>query len=144
GLTDKNDCGPLDNTATVDASNEPESANGNNSDDGAIEVLCAEIAIAKTAVPAGPVNAGDDIGFDVTVTNNGTGTAIDVHVSDPLPAGVDWTADAPTGDTDGLDCHISGAPGSQALVCDDASMAADDTFTVHIHGTTDAADCGTV
>jgi uncharacterized repeat protein (TIGR01451 family)/fimbrial isopeptide formation D2 family protein len=140
GLTDAGDCGVINNTATVDAANEPESANTNNTDSGSIEVLCAQIAIDKTANPVGPVNAGDEIGFDITVTNSGNGTATDVHVVDDLPAGVTWTADAPTGDTTGVTCAVV----SNDLVCDDASMAAGDSFTVHVHGLTDAADCGTI
>ena len=61
-------------------------------------------------------------------------------MSDDLPNGVTWTADAPTGSTTGLTCAIVGGD----LVCDDASMAAGDSFKVHVHGLTDAADCGTV
>jgi uncharacterized repeat protein (TIGR01451 family) len=144
GLTDAADCGTIPNTATVDASNEAAAQDGNNSDAGSIDVLCAEIAIIKNANPVGPVSAGDSIGWDVIVSNNGTGSATDVHVSDPLPAGVDWTLGAITGDTTGVSCQITGAPGSEALTCDDASMAAGDSFTVHVSGPTNAADCGTI
>lgn len=137
-------CATIPNTATVAAANEPASAAGNDSDAGSIDVLCAEIDIAKTANPAGPVNAGDEIGFDITVVNNGDGTATGVTVSDILPAGITWTVDAPTGDTTGVTCSIDTAPNPDVLTCTDASMAAGDSFTVHIHGLTDAADCGTV
>jgi uncharacterized repeat protein (TIGR01451 family)/fimbrial isopeptide formation D2 family protein len=143
GLTSADDCGVIPNSATVDASNEAEAQAGNNTDDGSIEVLCADIDIEKTANPVGPVNAGDDIGFDIIVTNGGTGTATDVHVSDPLPDGFDWVLGAVTGDTDGVSCQITGSPpDGEALTCDDASMPAGATFTVHISATTDAADCG--
>ena len=137
-------CATIPNTATVGASNEPASANGNNSDSGDIEVLCAQIDIDKVANPVGPVNAGDEIGFDITVTNNGDGTATGVSVTDNLPAGIVWTADAATGDTTGVSCSINTAPNPDVLTCTDASMAAGDSFTVHIHGRTDAADCRTV
>ena len=33
------------------------------------------LVVAKTANPAGPVSAGTNIGFDITVTNSGPGTA---------------------------------------------------------------------
>ena len=144
GLTDAADCGPLPNLASVAATNEATAQGGNNSDSGSIEILCADIAIMKTANPAGPVNAGDEIGFDVTVTNSGNGVATDVHVSDALPAGVDWVLGAVTGDTAGVTCQITGSVGSEGLTCDDASMAAGDSFTVHVSAATDATDCGTI
>ena len=100
----------------------------------------ATIAITKTANPAGPVNAGDEIGFDITVENKGTQTTLGINVSDTLPAGVTWTADAPTGSTTGVSCGIA----SGVLTCTKPSLAAGASFTVHVHGMTDAADCGTV
>jgi uncharacterized repeat protein (TIGR01451 family) len=103
-------------------------------------VVAANIGITKTANPTGPVSAGDEIGFDITVSNNGDGTAKGVEMTDDLPAGITWTADAPTGDTTGVTCGIA----SGTLTCTDPSMAAGDSFSVHIHGLTDAADCGTI
>jgi len=138
--TSGRNCDVIPNTATVAATNEPSNKLTNNSDSGSIDVLCANITIVKDANPVGPVSAGDEIGFDITVTNNGDGIATDVHVSDNLPDGISWTADAPTGSTTGLTCAIVGGD----LVCDDASMGAGDSFKVHVHGLTDAADCGTV
>ena len=54
---------------SVEATNEPNSCQytANNSDDGSIDVLCGNVVILKTANPAGPVSAGEEIGFDVTV-----------------------------------------------------------------------------
>ena len=115
-------------------------ANHTNQTTECFRVVAANIGITKTATPAGPVSAGDEIGFDITVTNNGDGTAKDVEMTDDLPAGIAWTADAPTGDTTGVTCGIDAG----TLTCTDAAMAPDDSFTVHIHGLTDAADCGTV
>jgi uncharacterized repeat protein (TIGR01451 family)/fimbrial isopeptide formation D2 family protein len=107
-------------------------------------VAPAVIEITKTANPAGPVSAGDAIGFDITVTNSGDGTALGVSGNDPLPSGVDWSAGTPTGDVTGVSCSISGSVGSEVLTCTDASMAPDDSFTVHVSGLTDAADCGEI
>jgi uncharacterized repeat protein (TIGR01451 family) len=104
----------------------------------------ATIEIVKTANPEGPVDAGDAIGFDIVVTNTGTTTTLGVHVTDSLPAGVTWTADAPTGSTTNLVCQVTGSPGSQELDCTKPSLAAGASFTVHVHGTTDAADCDEV
>ena len=144
GTTDAADCGIVNNTASATATNEPANVLGNNSDPGDVTVLCADINIVKNANPVGPVNAGDTIGFDVIVSNNGDGVATGVHVSDPLPAGVDWSASAPTGDTTGVSCSITGPLGSEVLTCDDDSMAGGDSFTVHVSGVTDPADCGTI
>jgi len=140
GTTDGADCGVINNTGSATATNEPSNVLVNNSDSGSVTVTCAQIDIVKDANPVGPVSAGDEIGWDITVSNNGNGAATNVHVSDNLPDGVTWTADLPTGDTDGVVCAIV----SNDLVCDDPSMAAGDSFTVHVHGLTDAADCGTI
>ena len=132
-------CAVINNTAIVDAVNEPESANGNNSNSGSIDVLCAVIQIDKTANPVGPVSAGDEIGFDIVVRNTGDGIATNVVVTDELPAGVNWSIDpAVTG------CSIDGDVGEQILTCTRASLAAGASFTVHIEGVTDALDCGTI
>src|SRR5439155_6849212 len=104
-------------------------------------VAPATIEITKTANPVGPVSAGAAIGFDITVHNNGTQTTLGVSVNDPLPAGIVWTADAAT---NGASCSIDTAPSPDVLHCTKASLAADAGFSVHIHGTTDAADCGTI
>ena len=138
GLTDAQDCGNIPNTATVGAANERAAQAGNNSDTGSIDVLCADIQIVKAANPVGPVSAGDPIGWDITVSNVGDGTATDVHVEDPLPAGVDWVLGAITGDTTGVTCQITGAVGNETLTCDDPSMAPTDSFTVHVSAATDA------
>ena len=104
------------------------------------KVVEAHIAITKTADPKGPVSAGDTIGFDITVSNEGDGTAKNVVMTDDLPTGLDWTVGDPTGDIDGVDCSVD----SGTLTCTDASMAAGESFSVHLSATTDATDCGTV
>jgi len=127
------DCGTITNTATVAAANEPAANTGNNSDPGEIDVLCAQIDIEKTANPAGPVNAGDPIGFDIVVTNNGAGEARGVTVTDALPAGFSWSEDS-------ADCSIT----SNVLTCTFGDLAAGASRSVHLSTPTDAADCGLV
>jgi uncharacterized repeat protein (TIGR01451 family) len=107
----------------------------------------ATIDIAKVANPVGPVNAGDEIGFDITVTNTGNGTALNVAVNDPLPQGIVWGPNplVVTGpNAAGVTCSINTAPTPDVLTCADASLPAKGSWSVHISGTTDAADCGTV
>ncbi len=101
-------------------------------------VAPATISITKTANPAGPVSAGDEIGFDITVTNDGTQTTLGVSMTDTLPAGISWTADAPTGAT--AQCSITNG----TLSCTASSLAAKASFTVHIHGNSTPAVCGKV
>ena len=54
-----------------------------------IWVYCPTVVITKTADDTDIV-AGDPIGFTITITNTGAGTAFGVTASDPLPAGLDW------------------------------------------------------
>ena len=132
-------CDVIPNLASVAATNEPAGAPAPNTDPGDIDVLCAAIDIEKTANPVGPVNAGDTIGFDIVVSNDGDGTANDVSVTDNLPAGIDWTIDPAV---DG--CSISGAVGAEVLTCTRDTLEGGASFTVHIEGVSDPADCGTV
>src|SRR4051794_23267101 len=62
-----------------DTLNDPiaEPCNGANED---YTVVGAQVDVAKSANPAGPVTAGSTIGFDITVTNDGSVPALGVHV----------------------------------------------------------------
>ncbi len=128
------DCGTIPNTAVVAASNEDAEDSGNNESSATIVVDCPEIVITKTADDP-IVNAGDQIGFTVTVTNTGDGSAFNVQITDPLPAGLTWA--------------ISPASPGWTLVGDDlsfgpATLASDAETSVHVIATTTAADCGTI
>jgi uncharacterized repeat protein (TIGR01451 family) len=138
GETDAGDCGDLVNTATVAASNEPAANDGNNSSTATITVNCAEIDVEKVA-DAAQVDAADPIGFTITVTNIGDGTATDVTLTDALPtdAGLDWSIDGGTG---AQFCLIDAG----VLTCDFGDMGPGANYTVHITSDTDATTCGTV
>ena len=105
-------------------------------------VVGAIVDVSKSSNPPGPVDAGDVIGFDVTVTNTGSVPALGVHVTDNLPAGADlnWSLDpAFTG------CAITGAVGAQVLNCDLGTVAGGASVgPIHVSATTTPADCGTV
>jgi uncharacterized repeat protein (TIGR01451 family) len=93
----------------------------------------AHVSILKVADDPS-VSAGDFIGFTITVTSDGTATALNVQVSDTLPtdAGTSWTIDGGTG---AGDCGIS----TGVLSCDFGDMAASSSLDVHITSPTTKA-----
>jgi len=98
------------------------------------------IEIAKTA-DASTVQAGDPIGFTMTVSNTGNVPLSNVSLTDPLPTGpgVSWSVDSTTGDTTGLSCAVS----SNALTCTKSSLAAGASFSVHVTSSTTGDSCKT-
>jgi uncharacterized repeat protein (TIGR01451 family) len=136
--TTSDDCGLLDNpkaeaTTTNDGSAE---------DAGDITVLCPDLDATKVA-DDDMVSAGQPIGFTITVSNSadaGTGTATNVELSDPLPAGsdLDWSEDP-----DNADCEITGSQGSQTLACSFGDLAAGDSVSIHLVSDTSKLDCAT-
>ncbi|HEV8360747.1 MAG TPA: choice-of-anchor P family protein [Candidatus Thermoplasmatota archaeon] len=126
GTTDAPDCGALENTATVDASNDdPVSSSAT------ITVQCPDLVIVKTTdTPI--INAGDEARFTITVTNVGDGAAFDVVIDDVLPAGVAW-AESPDLDA----CAITDG----VLHCDVGTLPAGESFSVTVAGQTDGGDC---
>lgn len=104
------------------------------------------VSILKTANPAGPVSAGSDIGFDITVSNTGAADATNVMITDSLPASdgattgtLDWSINPAVSG-----CSITGAVGSEVLNCTFATLASGASVTIHITSDTTAADCGVV
>ena len=142
--TEIEDCGELDNLASASASNEAEEDLANNSDEHSIVVECPDLDAFKEADDA-VVSAGQDIGFTITVSNAdlaATGTAYDVDLNDPLPAGsgVDW-AILPAYAGPGT-CQILGAPGAEMLSCHFGDLAPGASASVHVVSDTAAASCG--
>lgn len=104
-------------------------------------VIGATIDVSKSAVPAGPVSAGEGIGFDITVHNSGSVPATGVVVTDNLPAGgdLDWSVDAFG------DCAITGAVGHEVLTCHLGTIAGGASAgPIHVTAATTALDCGVV
>ncbi|HEX9098040.1 MAG TPA: sortase, partial [Candidatus Dormibacteraeota bacterium] len=129
-------CAVYNNSASVTTTND-----GSDSMPASETVLCANVTILKTR-DAVVVNAGDPIGFTVTVSNTGAGTATGVTVSDPLPAGggsgLSWSIDIQS--NPGL-CSVTGSKPSQVLSCGPISLGAGGSFNVHITATTSAGEC---
>jgi fimbrial isopeptide formation D2 family protein/uncharacterized repeat protein (TIGR01451 family) len=133
--TTADDCGELPNAVTVSATNELEDFLDNNSDNATIVVNCPDLLITKTADHQAPVVAGDPIGFTITFSNNGDGTAFDVAASDTLPAGFSWTIASQSGGWSLVGNLLTWGP-------DD--LAAGASATVHVVADTDFEDCGLV
>ena len=129
----------LKNTATASATNAPSV-----SASATIVVQAPGLTITKTA-DATPVSAGTAIGFTVTVSNSaatGTGVATGVTLNDPLPGGpgINWSISPAYGGPG--TCSITGAVGSQTLVCSFGNLAPGASVSVHITSATTTASAG--
>jgi uncharacterized repeat protein (TIGR01451 family) len=135
--TSVDECTRYDNTAIATADNAPEAQ-----DSAHIACNAPLLSVTKTADHA-TVNAGDDVGFTIAVSNIGQGTAKNVVLDDPLPAGTAtaWSIDSgPTGDVTPT-CAITGAVGSQELKCDPVDLASGKGFSLHVTATTSFDEC---
>ncbi len=126
-------CATYSNTATAQATNHPQVQASDST-----TVLCPSINISKTA-DASPISAGDTIGFVITVTNGGPGTASGVQVTDALPSnpGLNWSIDAINSDTG---CSIT----SGTLTCSFGDLDPGASRHVHITSPTTFASCATI
>jgi uncharacterized repeat protein (TIGR01451 family) len=121
-------CGVVANSASVTSSNDGNPTVGPVK----ITVQCPDVKVVKTA-DQGTINAGETAAFTIVVSNHGDGLARHVTLSDPLPAGIDWSEDSAA-------CSIA----SGVMTCDFGDLAAGATRTIHVSGPTDATDCGTL
>ncbi|MGH3053379.1 MAG: hypothetical protein ACRDL7_00185, partial [Gaiellaceae bacterium] len=141
--TSATECGLYNNSATLTT------GNANNPDPATAHESCnpANIMIEKKADKA-LVNAGEDIGFTITVWNEGAGEARGTTLSDSLPqnSGLSWSIDA-VGAGWGDSCEIN--PAGTMLSCGPVTVPGNtdketSSFTVHITSSTDkttAGDC---
>lgn len=137
--TDFEDCGIITNTATAGAVNELDTVDlAAESATGGIAINCSDLDIDK--IPDDRiVNAGDTIGYTISVTNTGDGDAVNVVVVDPLPddAGLEWTID---GGSNADDCAID----DNILTCSFGDIPSGESASVHISSPTTPVDCGTI
>src|SRR5690606_39093303 len=91
--------------------------------------------LTKTA-DAESVNAGDPVGFTITLTNTGPVPLTDATISDQLPltGGLDWNEDP-----DNPDCDIDA---SNLLTCDFGEVEVGGERSVHVTAVTNAQACG--
>ncbi|HEX8940410.1 MAG TPA: DUF11 domain-containing protein [Candidatus Limnocylindrales bacterium] len=80
----------------------------------------ADLAISATATPS-PVNAGSQLRYDLTVTNNGPATAHNVVVTDTLPAGVTYSTST-----------VACSQAAQVLTCPLGTMLSGQSIPIEI------------
>jgi uncharacterized repeat protein (TIGR01451 family) len=115
----------LTNTATATPTN------GSAASASATDVVKAP-SLSVTDTGNGTVNSTDTATFTITVSNAaGAGTAYGVILSDPLPGGLAWTADAGT---------ITGGTLSDTI----GNLAAGSSVTIHVQAVTPSGYSGTL
>lgn len=119
--------GPLTNTASVSDSSSFDPASANDSASATVVGRAADLRVVKTA-PAS-VAAGATVTFTISVTNDGPSDALDVVLTDPLPAGL-GSPSTPSGE-----CSIGGG----VLTCSLGTVAVGTTRAVTVSGTAPAS-----
>lgn len=103
------------------------------------------VSVTKKADHSAPVNAGDQVGFTVVVSNGGPGDATGVKLSDPLPAGsgsgVTWAIDKTVGTPSRF--VLSGAKGHQTLALASSTLPVGAGYRVHVTARTSVTECST-
>lgn len=116
--------GAIVNTATLNRSSQPDSVSGNNSDTATITLAeSADLEIVKTD-SADPVAKNSTFAYTLTITNNGSGTATNVVVTDTLPGTVTFQSAVPSVGT----CSESGG----TVTCSLGTLANAAVETVNI------------
>ncbi|OGH03139.1 MAG: hypothetical protein A2798_01780 [Candidatus Levybacteria bacterium RIFCSPHIGHO2_01_FULL_37_17] len=118
--TDIDDCGVIDNTATITVLNDGNSAN--NSDSQSITLACKDVEVTK--VGNGPINVGDSAQFTIVVSSVGGESINDVVLDDILPPGT-WAVNY----TGGSACDQN-ATGSFQCTNIDLGVSGSRTYTV--------------
>jgi uncharacterized repeat protein (TIGR01451 family) len=131
-------CATYTDAATLSSDNVPDVSAQDST-----TVLCPVLALTKVGDSAGTVGSGQQVGFTMTATNTGQGTAFDAVLTDPLPAnaGLDWALDTATA---GGGCVVGGAVGSQTLTCSPGDLGPGESLVVHIVSGTTTDSCGNV
>ena len=104
-------------------------------------INAADIHIVKTP-DAAQVNAGEDIGFTMTVWNSGNGDAHGVTLSDTLPtnAGLDWSIESQGAGWNSTCAILAGVLSCGPVTVPANTTQGASTFTVHIVSGDDGCD----
>jgi uncharacterized repeat protein (TIGR01451 family) len=123
--------GTLSNTASIFGPN-ADTNNGNDSATAVTNVTAsADLAVNKTG-PA-TANAGTDITYTITLTNNGTSNAASVALNDAVPANTTFVSESQTTGTT-FSCTKPSVGGTGTVNCTLASFAPGSaTFSITVH-----------
>ena len=126
-------CATINNVASTTGTNTGSIPNANAS------IVCQKPNVTVDKTPDNQtISAGTDAEFTITVTNGGPGVAKSVTLSDPLPAGGNWSiSQAVNAGT----CAITGAVGSQTLNCTFGDLASGATRTLKVKTATGVGAC---
>ena len=122
------------NAAEISAHDLPDPNAANDRATASVTVSAADLAITKTVDNATPAE-GDEVTFTVVLTNLGPDTALGIHVSDVLPAGLEYVSHGGNGSYDQvlgtwtLGSLIAGRSASITITARAAAGTADSTLT---------------
>ncbi len=121
------------NTASVSIVNTDENPANNSASDPTV-IDSADLAVVKTATPTTVTAAGQQVTYDIVVTNNGPSSATGVEVSEAIPAGLTYSSFSAS---QGV---FSAATGKWAV----GTMPAGSTAALSIVAAVNSITCGAV
>ncbi len=134
--TTEEECGPLENSASVSASNEEPAQQGNNdAEPVTVDIDCPDVAVAASPADAAPP-AGSPASFDIVVANDGPGTALGVDLSDQLSPG-SWTLS-------GADASACTLAAGNTLLCSFGDLSEGESRSFTVSYLTAPDDCGLI
>jgi uncharacterized repeat protein (TIGR01451 family) len=127
--------GTISNTATVSSATSDPDGTNNSATATTTVIADADMTITKTD-SADPVQAGTDFDYQITITNAGPGTAQNVVLDDPIPAGTTFVSSFYNGGALGS-CTQPPAGGTGSFHCTYATLMPSQnsiySITVHVN-----------
>lgn len=130
----------LSNTATVTSATADPSSGDLSATQTTTVATSADLLISKTDSPD-PVNAGSDLTYQITLTNNGPSNATSASFSDTLPAGTTFVSLSTTGS---WVCTTPAVGAAGTVSCTNASLPVTADFFTLVVEVTQNVPAGTV
>ncbi len=124
--------GALSNTATIFGPNADTNPNNNSATASTTVSSNADLMVVKTGPAA--ANAGTNVTYSITLTNNGPSPALNVSLTDAVPANTTFVSESQTTGPV-FSCTTPAAGGTGSVSCSLATMAngASATFSITVH-----------